>query len=106
MSALRDRVLNSPLDELVWQAERGEIDPDELWAEVLESIDRSAGVLRDINRKFEVATEPVANAELRRKQDRIDAMIREWRSELDAAGLLDASQEPQADKASRASRGG
>ena len=50
MSALKDRILNSSLDDLVAAAERGEIDPDDVWAEVLASLDRSASLLHDMAR--------------------------------------------------------
>lgn len=90
MSALRDRVLNSPLDDLVEAAERGEIDPDELWEEVLKSLDRSADLLREMGKPQRNSGASASGwyGDLSRKQDRIDAMIARWRAELDAAGLL------------------
>ena len=99
MKSLRDRVLGASLDELVLAAERGEIDPDELWREVLDSLDRSIGILHEMNRPREDDDDRIDYAELGRRQDRIDAMIAGWRSELDAAGLL-----PVDDTAGRASR--
>ncbi len=106
VSALKDRFLSSSLDELVAAAERGEIDPDEVWSEVLESVDRSVDILRGMNRTFETEPERVDNHELRRKQDSIDAMIAEWRAELDAAGLLPVDAKTEAGRALKAYRGG
>jgi hypothetical protein len=106
MSALKDRILNSSLDELVAAAERGEIDPDEVWAEVLASLDRSLETLREMNRLRERDVDRIDYAELERRQDRIDAMIAEWRSEIEAAGLLPAGDDTQPGRASRASHGG
>jgi len=105
MSALRDRILNSSLDELVEAAERGEIDPDELWLEVISSLDRSLAMLREMNEARSAAAEVFDLRELNRKQDRIDAMITRWRMELDAAGMLPPDGEPRLGKA-RAALGG
>ena len=89
MSALRDRVLNSSLDELVEAAERGEIDPNELWHEVLSSLDRSVDLLRQIGGG---TGRPAGSAEwyagLTHRQDRIDAMIARWRADLRTAGVV------------------
>ena len=47
MKSLRDRMLETSLDDSCLAAERGEIDPDELWTEVLASlIDRSTSCTR------------------------------------------------------------
>jgi hypothetical protein len=88
MSALRDRILASSLDELVEAAECGEIDPDEVWDEVLASLDRSTELLREMNQSLSSADPGWDIREIERRQDRIDAMIEGWRSELHAAGLL------------------
>jgi hypothetical protein len=87
MKSLRDRVLGASLDELVLAAESGEIDPDELWAEVLASLDRSIGILHDMNRPREDDDDRIDYAELERRQDRIDAMIAKWRSEFEDVGM-------------------
>jgi hypothetical protein len=105
MSALRDRVLNTPLDDLVAAAERGEVDPYALWLEVLESVDRSVAGLGKANAALAAAAGRLDTGDLARRQDRIDAMIAEWRAELDSAGVLPAG-EAEAAEASKAYRGG
>jgi hypothetical protein len=88
MSALRDRVLNSSLDELVVAAERGEIDPDELWREVLGSLDRSVDLLKEASGARQPAASSDWYAALTKRQDRIDAIIARWRADLNTAGAL------------------
>jgi hypothetical protein len=90
MSTLRDRILNSSLDDLVDGAERGEIDPNELWDETLNSLDRTTAILRKTNETQGAATAYLEGKlpALRERQDQIDAMIEQWRVELAAAGLL------------------
>jgi hypothetical protein len=105
MSELRDRVLNTPLDDLVAAAGRGEVDPDALWREVLESVDRSVAGLRKVNAALAAPAAPFDIGDLQRKQDRIDAMIAEWRTELDSTGVLPAGA-AEAAEASKAYRGG
>lgn len=103
MSALRDRVLSSSLDDLVGAAERGEIDPDQVWTEVLDSLGRSANILRQM-----AETQEQTNAflksrlpELIARQDRIDATIAEWRSLHDPPERSPAERRPERAKAFR-----
>ena len=88
MSALHDRVMNSSIDDLVAAADRGEIDPDELWQEVLDSLDRSVDALRLIN---DDALPSNAHDDwllkVGQRQDRIDAMINDWLAGTKRAGL-------------------
>jgi ABC-type taurine transport system substrate-binding protein len=87
MSALKDRILNSSLDDLVAAAERGEIDPDDVWAEMLASLDRSASLLHDMARVQRDSIDYLDQRlpELSARQDRIDAMIAEWRALAEAS---------------------
>lgn len=108
MSALLDRVLSTSWDDLTAAADRGEIDPDELWDEMLSSLDRSTAILRRMNQSQAAATAyldarlPV----LHETQGQIDSMIEQWRVELDAAGCLTRSAQAPPDKPVRAVQGG
>lgn len=81
---LRDTLLTNSVDELLHAVDRGDIDPDKLWVEVLESLERSAGLVHDIARIEHDVTARIDDflPRLKARQHGIDTMIEGWRTEL------------------------
>ena len=81
MSRLHDMVLNASAADLESAAQRGDIPADELWDEVLASMDCSVMALRgmsDTNRDALASLDATLNRVAARQKE-VDTLIDEWR---------------------------